>query len=67
MPEAKAFYKNAHISLNVNNGPILKIQNLAYSALRPLSENHYRDVACDVLQAMMSRTRDVIHILRDDV
>ena len=30
------FYKNTHISLN--NGPILKIQNLAYSGHCPLSE-----------------------------
>ncbi len=50
-----SFYKNDRISLN--NGPIFKIQNLAYSAEQARSVQFDNDGARDVAREMKSRAR----------
>ncbi len=50
------FHKNGCIS--TNNGPILKIQNLACSVHQCRSSWRQNDVACDVTRARTSRTQE---------
>ena len=49
------FHKNGHIS--ANNGPILKIRNLACSVLRCCSSGRQNYVARDVMRARTSHAR----------
>ncbi len=51
------FHENGHISLNY--GPILKIQNLAYSGEQGLSAQSDKTVARNATRAMKLRARDV--------
>ncbi len=46
------FHKIGRIS--ANNGPILKIRNLAYSVLRCRPSGRYNDVARDIIRARTS-------------